>query len=178
MQCNVPVCQKMLDWAVLHARGAPGVSNKDLLEPFCGNGNFTLPLSRLFQNTLATELDPVAVNALRVCATMVGADSVKAEVLSCAQTLAGLRAGRYDNFNFSTVLVNPPREGVEPGMLRYAQGLGTIMYVSCNPATLLRDTTKLMKTHRVAAAAMFDQFPFSEHAEVGLVLRKLGSNTV
>jgi tRNA (uracil-5-)-methyltransferase len=154
----------MLNWAAATARIAPGSPNKDLLEPFCGNGNFTLPLSRLFRATLATEIDPVAVNATRDCAKMVGADSVQVQALTCKQTLEGLRAGNYGKYDFSTILMNPPREGVDPGMLQYAKGLDTIMYISCNPTTLLRDTTELLETHHVVTAAMFDQFPYSEHA--------------
>ncbi|MDA1171740.1 MAG: tRNA (uridine(54)-C5)-methyltransferase TrmA, partial [Proteobacteria bacterium] len=51
-QPNAQVCQKMLEWAC----NAAQQSNKDLLELYCGNGNFTLPLSTRFNRVLATEL--------------------------------------------------------------------------------------------------------------------------
>ena len=51
-QPNAQVCQKMLEWAC----NAAEQSDKDLLELYCGNGNFTLPLSTKFKRVLATEL--------------------------------------------------------------------------------------------------------------------------
>ena len=54
-QPNAIVCQKMLTWACHTIQG----KNKDLLELYCGNGNFTLPLSLHFNRVLATELAKV-----------------------------------------------------------------------------------------------------------------------
>ena len=58
-QPNAQVCQKMLQWACTAAEG----SNKDLLELYCGNGNFTLPMSLKFNRVLATELAKSSVYA-------------------------------------------------------------------------------------------------------------------
>ena len=58
-QPNARVCQKMLEWACNAAKQ----SDKDLLELYCGNGNFTLPLSKHFNRVLATELAKSSVYA-------------------------------------------------------------------------------------------------------------------
>ncbi len=58
-QPNAQVCQKMLEWAC----NAAEQSDKDLLELYCGNGNFTLPLSTKFNRVLATELAKSSVYA-------------------------------------------------------------------------------------------------------------------
>src|SRR5690606_31317582 len=58
-QPNAQVCQKMLEWACEAAEQ----SDKDLLELYCGNGNFTLPLSTRFRRVLATELAKSSVYA-------------------------------------------------------------------------------------------------------------------
>ena len=54
-QPNAAVCQKMLEWACGAAEGLGG----DLLELYCGNGNFTLPLSEKFEHVLATEISKI-----------------------------------------------------------------------------------------------------------------------
>jgi tRNA (uracil-5-)-methyltransferase len=46
----------------------------------------------------------------------------------------------------------------------------TIVYVSCNPSTLTDNLNELCKTHSVKSGALFDQFPFTEHIESGVIL--------
>ena len=58
-QPNAQVCQKMLTWACDAAQNL----GKDLLELYCGNGNFPLPLSQHFTQVLATEVSKTSVNA-------------------------------------------------------------------------------------------------------------------
>ncbi|KES12009.1 SAM-dependent methyltransferase related to tRNA (uracil-5-)-methyltransferase, partial [Snodgrassella alvi SCGC AB-598-P14] len=59
-QPNAEVCQSMLGWAVDVAQS---INGGDLLELYCGNGNFTLPLSRQFHKVLATEVSKTSVQA-------------------------------------------------------------------------------------------------------------------
>jgi tRNA (uracil-5-)-methyltransferase len=58
-QPNGTVNQKMLNWAY----EALGDRPDDLLELYCGNGNFTLPLATRVRNVLATEISKTSVNA-------------------------------------------------------------------------------------------------------------------
>jgi len=53
-----------------------------------------------------------------------------------------------------------------------ARGFVRILYVSCNPATLRDNVAALHDTHEIAAAAVFDQFPYTAHLESGLLLRR------
>ncbi|MDD3061046.1 MAG: tRNA (uridine(54)-C5)-methyltransferase TrmA, partial [Sulfurimonas sp.] len=45
-----------------------------------------------------------------------------------------------------------------------------ILYISCNPETLSRDLELLCKTHKVVDMALFDQFPYTHHVEMGVKL--------
>ena len=73
----------------------------------------------------------------------------------------------------ATVLLNPPREGVvELQVLEAARHAQSVIYLSCNPVTLARDLAALETTHHVTDAALFDQFPHTPHAEVGVVLQR------
>jgi len=49
-----------------------------------------------------------------------------------------------------------------------------ILYISCNPETLVRDLELLSKTHEVVDMAIFDQFPYTHHVEMGVKLIKKG----
>ncbi|MGC9351327.1 MAG: tRNA (uridine(54)-C5)-methyltransferase TrmA, partial [Sulfurovum sp.] len=47
-----------------------------------------------------------------------------------------------------------------------------IIYISCNPETLARDLETLSRTHEVVEAAIYDQFPHTDHVESGVFLKK------
>jgi tRNA (uracil-5-)-methyltransferase len=59
-QPNGAMCEKMVSWAELQTRGSDG----DLLELYCGNGNFTIPLAANFRRVVATEVSASAVHLL------------------------------------------------------------------------------------------------------------------
>ncbi|MES2523905.1 MAG: 23S rRNA (uracil(1939)-C(5))-methyltransferase RlmD [Gemmatimonadota bacterium] len=72
------------------------------------------------------------------------------------------------------VVLNPPRRGVDPGVTGLlaggaARGVRAIVYVSCDPATLSRDLTRL-PAWRIAALRCFDMFPQTAHVETVCVL--------
>lgn len=71
------------------------------------------------------------------------------------------------------VIVNPPRRGIGPRLagLLEVSGVPTVVYSSCNPATLARDLAA-MPSLRPARARLFDMFPHTDHAEVLTLLRR------
>lgn len=178
-QPNALVCQKMLDWACGAAAGLGG----DLLELYCGNGNFTLPLARYFRRVLATELSKTSVQAAQWNIEANGAANIRLARLSAeefTQAYHGVRTFRrlqeqgigLADYAFSTVFVDPPRAGVDADTLRLLQEFENIIYVSCNPETLHANLVALTQTHRIERAALFDQFPFTPHIESGVLLRR------
>ena len=178
-QPNAPVCQKMLDWACGAAAGLGG----DLLELYCGNGNFTLPLARYFRRVLATELSKTSVQAAQWNIEANGVANIRLARLSAeefTQAYQGVRTFRrlqeqgigLADYAFSTVFVDPPRAGVDADTLRLMQEFENIIYVSCNPETLHANLATLTQTHRIERAALFDQFPFTPHIESGVLLRR------
>src|SRR5690606_30948918 len=75
-------------------------------------------------------------------------------------------------YRFSTLFVDPPRSGLDPATVQLAAGFERILYISCNPVTLRDNAQALAATHRIAAAAVFDQFPYTHHLECGLLLTR------
>ncbi len=176
-QPNAAVCEKMLNWACDVARPLEG----DLLELYCGNGNFTLPLADQFDKVLATEISKSSVNtALTNLAEnkITNVQLVRMSSEELVEAMAGVRKFRrmegidLDTFNFGTLFVDPPRAGLDQGTLDLARNFDNIIYISCNPGTLQRDVKSLFSTHGIEKFALFDQFPYTEHRECGLLLSR------
>eukprot|EP00930_Biecheleria_cincta_P037395 TRINITY_DN25664_c0_g1_i1.p1 TRINITY_DN25664_c0_g1~~TRINITY_DN25664_c0_g1_i1.p1 ORF type:complete len:496 (-),score=65.85 TRINITY_DN25664_c0_g1_i1:21-1508(-) len=173
-QANLEVNRQMQQWLFSHTSASQGCANRDLLELYCGNGNFTLPLAANFRRVFATEVDKLAVASAKSCATDAKASNIKfvrakAEDLSLAPGAA--KSGPGTGYDFSTLLVDPPRAGLDEKTRKLAAGFERVLYISCNPLTLVRDLEDL-RSLRVVSACLFDQFPWIDHAEVALLLER------
>lgn len=176
-QPNAQVNQKMITWAIEKAKNLPG----DLLELYCGAGNFSVPLSRHFNNVLGTEISKSSVNAAQINIADNQIYNLKIAKLSSEEfSDAYLNKRQFrrladiplDDYQFSTVLVDPPRSGLDPLTETLVSQFDNIIYISCNPSTLIENLQSLCKTHDVKSAALFDQFPFTPHIECGVMLEK------
>jgi len=74
------------------------------------------------------------------------------------------------SYECNTILVDPPRAGLDPATLSMIQAYDQILYISCNPETLCDNLQTLCQTHTIARCALFDQFPFTHHMESGVWL--------
>ncbi len=177
-QPNPTVNIKMIEWAITQAKK---VGYGDFLESYCGLGNFTLPLSHYFDKVLATEISKRSIHAaLQNCAINQINNITFARLSSeeMTQALNGVRAFSrlkeidLKSYHFSTVLVDPPRAGLDQGTIELISKIDHIIYISCNPDTLARDLEILSQTHEVKEAAIYDQFPHTAHIESGVFLVK------
>jgi len=177
-QPNPAVNIKMVEWVI---RQAKHIKQGDFLEAYCGLGNFTLPLSYYFNKVLATEISKNSIKAALENCTLNGIDNIAFARLSSEEMTQALKGTRAFNrlshidlasYDFSTVLVDPPRAGLDEGTIELISNIENIIYISCNPETLARDLERLTKTHIVKKVAMFDQFPYTLHIECGVFLVK------
>jgi len=77
---------------------------------------------------------------------------------------------------FQSVLVDPPRAGLDPQTLKLVSNYENIIYISCNPEAFRKNfCIELVKTHEIAGVAVFDQFAYTNHVECGFHLRKRSS---
>jgi tRNA (uracil-5-)-methyltransferase len=76
------------------------------------------------------------------------------------------------HYQFGTLLVDPPRAGLDVATLRLASTFNRVLYISCNPETLSDNLATLSATHSIESLAFFDQFPYTHHLESGVVLSK------
>ncbi|KQQ49963.1 tRNA (uracil-5-)-methyltransferase [Pseudomonas sp. Leaf127] len=174
-QPNGTVNQKMLNWAF----EAMGERQDDLLELYCGNGNFTLPLATRARKVLATEISKTSVNAALANLEDNAVDNVTLVRLSAEELTLALNDVRpfrrlqgvdLKSYDFGTVFVDPPRAGMDADTCELTRRFERILYISCNPETLAANIAQLHDTHRVERCALFDQFPYTHHMESGVLL--------
>jgi len=177
-QPNPVVNVKMIEWAIKQAKT---VGYGDFLESYCGLGNFTLPLSHYFDKVLATEISKRSIYAALENCTLNGVENITfarlaseemTEALNGVREFSRLKDIDLKSYDFSTVLVDPPRAGLDVGTIDLISTIDNIIYISCNPETLARDLEILTKTHTVIEAALYDQFPHTTHVESGVFLQK------
>lgn len=176
-QPNGGVNEHMLSWARKVTRGLGG----DLIELYCGNGNFSIALADNFNRVLGTEISKTSVNSAQLNIASNKKDNIKIVRISSeefSQAMNGERTFRrladidLTQYNYETVLVDPPRAGLDDDSLELVSRFERVVYISCNPHTLKDNLKTLSKTHDIHAFALFDQFPYTDHVETGVYLTK------
>ena len=178
-QPNPRVNEQMIGWALESFASVSG----DLLELYCGAGNFTIPFATLFEKVLATEISKSSINAAKtnmLLNNVTNIEFIRMSVEEFVSALDGVREYRrmkhinINEYDIDSIFVDPPRSGMDEYSCEFARRYNTILYISCNPETLYRDLEILTKTHMVERMALFDQFPYTHHVEMGVKLVKKG----
>ncbi|WP_436858709.1 23S rRNA (uracil(1939)-C(5))-methyltransferase RlmD [Citrobacter tructae] len=161
IQVNEGVNHKMvvraLEWLDVQA-------GDRVLDLFCGMGNFTLPLARRAASVVGVEGVPALVEKGRENAQQNELHNVTFfhENLDEDVTRQPWAAKGFDK-----VLLDPARAGAA-GVMQHIIKLqpARVVYVSCNPATLARDSEALLRTgYNIQRLAMLDMFPHTGHLE-------------
>ena len=184
----------------LRARAAErGARPGALLELYCGGGNHTVALAPFFSRVTGVELHPrlveaAARNVRRNAAAnaSLGAAATNVEVVAapsakfckrvlatkgkCLRKRAPEGEGEGDacaEEAYDTLLLDPPRAGLDALTARMATLFDVVLYVSCSPAhSLPRDLCVLCKTHEITRMCYIDHFPGSQHLETALMLER------
>ncbi|WP_286270114.1 tRNA (uridine(54)-C5)-methyltransferase TrmA [Thalassotalea hakodatensis] len=176
-QPNAGVNEKMLTWAQNETKEKGG----DLVELYCGNGNFSIALAENFDRVLGTEISKTSVKSAQKNIEDNQLTNVKIIRMSSeefSQAMNGEKSFRrladldLTSYQYETVLVDPPRAGLDPDSVELASRFHTIIYISCNPETLADNLQQLTKTHNIEKMALFDQFPYTHHIETGVILTR------
>ncbi|KAG2493638.1 hypothetical protein HYH03_008155 [Edaphochlamys debaryana] len=155
----------------------------DLLELYCGNGNFTIPLAQNFRRVVATEVAKSSVDAARYNLEANGVSNVFLARMASeefAQTMRerGTRRrleglGPWEELRLRTILVDPPRVGLDEFTVELLREFDNVIYISCNPDTLAANLRSLGPSFAIRKWAAFDQFPFTHHLECGVYLTRV-----
>ncbi len=155
---NELIVELAVDWL------APD-KDSQVLDLFCGLGNFSLALARRAGRVLGVEGDASLVKKAGENAAANGVANAEFE----AQDLFSDALSDWDPGTFSHVLVDPPRSGALEALKTICTKVApnALAYVSCNPATLARDAAYLTGSggYRLASLAVADMFPHTTHVE-------------
>ena len=164
-----------------HAVRQESSAARDLLELYCGHGNFTIPLAAKFNRVLASEISKSSIANARINCELNGVCNVQFVRLSADELMSAFARRReferlkgidIFSYDFSHVLIDPPRAGLEPSVIDFIKNFQNLIYISCNPQTLFENLRSLCATHEVRRFAIFDQFAHTSHIECGVLLRR------
>ena len=169
IQVNQPVNDAMvaqaLDWLAPQA-------DERVLDLFCGLGNFALPLAQRVRELVAVEGVQTMVERAALNAQNNGLGNVQVYQADLANPLAD---AQWAQGGFTAALLDPPRDGALQVVRQMAAlGVQRVLYVSCNPATLARDSAELLaQGYQLERAGILDMFPQTAHVEaMALFVRK------
>ncbi|EMO7187694.1 23S rRNA (uracil(1939)-C(5))-methyltransferase RlmD [Pluralibacter gergoviae] len=161
IQVNDGVNQQMVATALEWLEVGP---QDRVLDLFCGMGNFTLPLATRAASVVGVE----GVPALVAKAQQNAADNGLHNVTFYHENLEeDVTRQAWARNGFDKILLDPARAGA-PGVLQHIVKLAParVVYVSCNPATLARDSEVLLAAgYQITRLAMLDMFPHTGHLE-------------
>lgn len=144
---------------------------KYLVDAYCGSGLFTLTAAKDFTEVVGIEISEQSIDY--------AVQNAEANQIENASFVLGDAASIFDQIEFagdeSAVVIDPPRKGSSEDFLNQLIEFGprSVIYVSCNPATQMRDLQVLLGGgYEIEEIQPFDLFPQTRHLECVVVLKK------
>ncbi|MEZ8102001.1 23S rRNA (uracil(1939)-C(5))-methyltransferase RlmD [Vibrio bivalvicida] len=161
IQVNQKVNQAMVEQALSWLE----LSEEDrVLDLFCGLGNFSLPMAKQVASVVGVEGVEAMVEKATNNAQINGISNIAFYQANLEQDMSGQP---WAVEKFDKILLDPARAGAS-GIVEQLSALGAsrVVYVSCNPATLARDSQSLLdQGYKLEKLAMLDMFPHTSHLE-------------
>lgn len=140
-------------------------SSDRVLDLFCGLGNFSLPMAKFAAHVVGVEGSQAMVERAFMNAKANGLSNVDFYAANLDDVTEVQKIVKQ---SFNKVLIDPPRSGALE-LVKQIDILNPerIVYVSCNPVTLARDTDVLVnqKGYVLLKAGVMDMFPHTTHVE-------------
>lgn len=142
-----------------------------LVDAYCGSGLFALTLAASFDKVAGVEVSETSADWARA--------NARSNHITNATFLAASAEAIFQDINFppaeTAVVIDPPRGGCNDEFLNqlFTFGPARCVYVSCNPATQMRDLKAFIAAGYILEEVQpFDLFPQTRHLECVAVLRK------
>ncbi|PCI55187.1 MAG: 23S rRNA (uracil(1939)-C(5))-methyltransferase RlmD [Gammaproteobacteria bacterium] len=161
---NLAMIKQALDWLMLEP-------NDQVLDLFCGLGNFSLPLAKKVAKV-------VGVEGVQTMVDKALANAKSNKINNCQFYQADLNSqwlsSGWAKNNFTKVLLDPARGGAEQAVEQVAQlNIATILYVSCDPTTLASDSKILLdKGYTIVKIGLIDMFSQTKHVETMVLFQR------
>jgi len=145
-----------------------------LVDAYCGSGLFALSCAPAFARVAGVEVSESSIRFARENAAANGIANATFSAGDAATIFAGLDAGFVPAE--TVVIIDPPRKGCDESFLQqlFAFGPRAVVYVSCDPATQMRDLKGFLAAgYTLTAVQPFDLFPQTRHLECVITLGKI-----
>ena len=167
-QNNPHILSDFADHVKKEALGDGGVTH--LVDAYCGSGLFCLTAARDFEEAVGIEISESSIDWAKRNASQNG-------ITNC-RFITGDASNIFGEVNFppttTAVVIDPPRKGSSQEFLDQLITFGPrrVVYVSCNPATQIRDLEILKDHYTITNIQPFDLFPQTRHLECVVTLER------
>ena len=136
---------------------------------YCGIGTFGVLLAPGAKEVFGVESEEANIRFLKRNLTQNGVGNY-----SVCEGTSEEWIGEILDRNIDLIILDPPRKGVAPDLARALADdpVRTLIYLSCNPATLVRDLKILLGAYELAEVKVFDFFPHTPHIETLTILNR------
>lgn len=140
-----------------------------LADFYCGVGTFGVLLSEQVKQVIGVEIEPESFLFLEKNIEANDLNNFDLHLCDCNDTLELLLKKNID-----IVIIDPPRKGAGRQVCtKLAESeVNTIVYISCDLATLTRDLKTLLSTYEIKNIYAYDFFPHTPHLETMVILKK------
>lgn len=167
-QNNPHILPAFADHVKAEALGEGGVSN--LVDAYCGSGLFCLSAARDFDEAVGIEISESSIDWAK-------RNADQNDIANC-RFIQGDATNIFAEVTFNpsktAVVIDPPRKGSSPEFLDQLIAFGPrrVVYVSCNPATQIRDLEQMKDHYEITKIQPFDLFPQTRHLECVVTLER------
>lgn len=139
-------------------------TDASLLDLYCGVGAPGQLIASQYKNLTGIECDKAAIKQARANALSAGLENC---AYVAANTGTGIEVCSKNTGKWQTILADPPRAGIDARTMKVILDIAprNIIYISCNPSTLARDSAILANRYRPLTLASVDMFPHTPHLE-------------
>ena len=139
----------------------------DVLDLFCGTGTIGIYLSRYCKSVLGVEIVEEAIKDANINKELNNVDNIS---FICGDVDRVIN----EKFNQNVLVVDPPRSGLNKNTKNVIlnNGFDRIVYVSCDPMTLVRDLKDLSSKYEFKEITLVDMFPNTYHVESVCLLER------
>lgn len=145
-----------------------------MVDAYCGSGLFALSCAPAFERVAGVEVSESSVRFARENAAANGITNATFSAGDAASIFGGLDPAVFAPAD-TVVVIDPPRKGCDESFLQqlFAFGPRAVVYVSCDPATQMRDLKSFLAAgYELTAVQPFDLFPQTRHLECVISLRR------
>lgn len=144
------------------------LNSKNVLDLYCGTGTIGIYIADLVDKVIGIEVVSDAIEDARYNAKINNVDNIIFKLGKVEDKIKEI------NINIDTIIVDPPRNGLHKKVIEVINKINpkNIIYISCNPNTLVRDLKLLEKNYKVEYLKPYDMFPNTYHTECICVLNR------